>query len=303
MVARERATVLALITWLPQAYQGIIKKLRILKNKEESLYILVHGDTLSTALGALAGHKLGARVVHLESGLTSKRIFDPFPEEILRRLVFRLSDIAMCPNKENYTHILNNYKNCIVFNTEGNTILDAIRISGVSRKLQDNNNFYIVVSIHRFQNIYKRKRFEYLIDLLIAIAQSHQVKFVLHPATRKRLKKYHLYEKLAKYEKIELLPRLGYRDFLKLAAKSACVLTDGGSNQEELAAIGVPTIIMREATERSDGLGQNALMENEVPQKIIDYISQGSYKFLEGQTNNQEIRPSKKIIDYLCQKE
>lgn len=299
MIAQERATVLSLIAWFPQAYRGIIKQLRVLNTQGQRLDVLVHGDTLSTVLGALAGRKVGARVVHLESGLTSKKIFDPFPEEISRRIVFRLSDVAMCPNDETYQHIARNYKKCTPINTHGNTILDAIRISGVNRRSNIVGS-YVVVSIHRFQNIYEKKRFEYLIDLLIQIGQNHQVKFVLHPATRKRLHKYKLYKKLEQAQGIDLLPRLGYSAFLKMAAESACVLTDGGSNQEELAAIGVPTIIMREATERIDGLGRNALMESEAPQAIADYIAQRAYKALNGQAIGQELRPSKEIMNYLC---
>ncbi len=301
MAAKERATVLSLIAWLPQAYRGIIRQLRQLSADGHKLEVLVHGDTLSTVLGALAGRKVGARVVHLESGLTSQKIFDPFPEEISRRIVFRLSHVAMCPNDETYQHIVKNYKKCTAVNTHGNTILDAIRLSGVSRQSAANGRPYIVASIHRFQNIYEQKRFEYLINLLIQIGLSHTVKFVLHPATRKRLHKYKLYEKLEQAQGIELLPRLGYSAFLKLAAESACVLTDGGSNQEELAAIGVPTIVMRDATERSDGLGQNALMEGEVPQNLSRYIEQKGYRALEGQTSGLERRPSKETLDYLLE--
>lgn len=296
---QERSTIFSLLTWLPQAYLSTVKKLKNIKTINSDIDVLVHGDTLSTVLGALAGRKVGARVVHLESGLTSGKILDPFPEEISRRIVFRLCHVAMCPNNETYQHIVKNYKKCAAINTHGNTIIDAIRISGVNRQNTNASHPYVVVSIHRFQNIYEQKRFQYLINLLTEISQSHTVKFVLHPATRKRLHRYKLYEKLEQTQGIELLPRLGYSAFLKLAAESVCVLTDGGSNQEELAAIGVPTIVLRDATERSDGLGKNALMENEVPITVLNYITQKKYLALEGHAKGIEHRPSQEIMNYL----
>ncbi|MFY1021060.1 UDP-N-acetylglucosamine 2-epimerase [Ectopseudomonas khazarica] len=298
--AKEHATVLSLITWLPRAYTGIIKQLKSIKLKPKHINILVHGDTLSTVLGALAGRQLGASVVHLESGLTSKHILDPFPEEISRRIVFRLSNIAMCPNSETEQHMRLKYPNCQAINTNGNTILDAIRLTGVSRVTRPQESNHIVASLHRFQNIYDTKRLSKLVELLEEIADTHTIYFVLHPATRKRLDKTGLSKRLEEHKGIKLLPRLGYSEFLRLAAESACVLTDGGSNQEELAALGVPTIVMRQATERSDGLGKNAIMEGELSAGVFNYIKRKEYRALDLENNDTHFKhPSSHIIDYL----
>lgn len=300
--AKERATVFSLIAWLPRAYMGIIKQLKALGLESKRINVLVHGDTLSTVLGALAGRQIGACVVHLESGLTSKKIFDPFPEELSRRIVFRLSNIAMCPNPETVQHMRGKYPKCQSIDTGGNTILDAIQLTGVRRDHRNPRSNYIVASIHRFQNIYENKRLTELVELLENIANTHQVYFVLHPATRKRLAKAGLSERLEKHSAIKLLPRLGYSEFLRLAAESACVLTDGGSNQEELAALGVPTIVMRQTTERRDGLGKNAIMEGELSCGLLNYIDQKEYLALETTNNGaQEKSPSTCIINSLTE--
>lgn len=301
--AKERATVFSLITWLPRAYIGIIKQLKALSLESKRINVLVHGDTLSTVLGALAGRQTGACVVHLESGLTSKKIFDPFPEELSRRIAFRLSNIAMCPNPETTQHMRGKYPKCQSIDTGGNTILDAIQLTGVRRNHHNQESDYIVASIHRFQNIYENKRLTELVALLGNIADTHQVYFVLHPATRKRLAKAGLSERLESHSGIKLLPRLGYSDFLRLAAESACVLTDGGSNQEELAALGVPTIVMRQATERSDGLGKNAVMEGELSSGVLHYIAKKEYQTLQA-ADKQALTesPSNYIMDYLTGK-
>lgn len=302
--AKEHATVLSLITWLPRAYMGIIKQLKSLKIEPKHINVLVHGDTLSTVLGALAGRQIGASVVHLESGLTSKKILDPFPEEISRRVVFRLSNIAMCPNSETEQHMKLKYPNCQVIDTGGNTILDAIRLTGVSRTNRTQTSNHIVASLHRFQNIYDTKRLSELVELLEEIANTHTIYFVLHPATRKRLDKTGLSKRLEEHTGVKLLPRLGYSEFLRLAAESACVLTDGGSNQEELAALGVPTIVMRQATERSDGLGKNAIMEGDLSAGVLNYIKKKEYRTLDLENDDAHIKsPSSNIISYLIGKQ
>jgi UDP-N-acetylglucosamine 2-epimerase (non-hydrolysing) len=298
--AKENATVISLFAWLPKAYFGIKRELKLLNCKPENTYVLVHGDTLSTVLGALAARQLGARVVHIESGLTSKRIFEPFPEELSRRIVFRLSDIAMCPNSETLQHMRAVYPKCQAINTDGNTIVDSIKLTGASRENSNIGSNYIVVSLHRFQNIYNSTRLKNLVELLEKLANSYDIHFVLHPATRKRLVKTGLFQRLERNTSIRLSPRLGYTEFLRLAAASACVLTDGGSNQEELAVIGVPTIIMRQATERSDGLGKNAILEGELPEGVLSYIEKKAYQSLETAIcDEREVGPSAFIVSHL----
>ena len=300
--AKEHATVFSLITWLPRAYIGIIKQLKALELEPERINVLVHGDTLSTVLGALAGRQIGASVVHLESGLSSSKIFDPFPEELSRRIVFRLSNIAMCPNPETVQHMRTKYPKCQAIDTDGNTILDAIKLSGVSRATRNPESSYIVASLHRFQNIYDMERLSELVGVLENIANTHPVYFVLHPATLKRLAKTGLSKRLEEHTGIKLLPRLGYSEFLRLAAESACVLTDGGSNQEELAALGVPTLVMRQTTERRDGLGKNAIMEGELSSGVLNYIKQKEYLALETTDNDAQAKsPSARIMDSLAE--
>lgn len=298
--AKEHATVMSLFSWLPKAYFGVVRQLKKLKTTAGDLSVLVHGDTLSTVLGALAGRRAGARIVHLESGLTSNRLFDPFPEEISRRIVFRLSHVAMCPCQEAMHHMQSNYPRCTAVDTGGNTILDAVKLTGIGRSTRNSGEQYIVASLHRFQNIYESQRLFQLVELLKNISQSHAIYFVMHPATRKRLVKSELFDDLASQANIKLLPRLGYSEFLRLAAGAACVLTDGGSNQEELAALGVPTIVMRQTTERSDGLGENVLLEADLPNDALKFFTQKEYLSLDRAGERSfSSSPSELIMNYL----
>jgi UDP-N-acetylglucosamine 2-epimerase (non-hydrolysing) len=298
--ASERATVGSLLRWLPAAWRGLRRQMRTWAAQSPGLDVIVHGDTLSTVLGAWVGRRCGARVIHLESGLTSGRLLDPFPEEIARRLVFRWADVAMCPNPESTQH-MQRYRRCQAIDTGGNTILDAVRLAGADPTTRDESRPYLVASLHRFQNLYDGKRLEQLVALIEAVAQRYPVHFVLHPATRKRLAKASLTGRLEAAPGVFLSPRLGYREFLRLAAGAACVLTDGGSNQEELAALGVPTIVMRERTERPDGLGANAAMEADIAGGVAEFILAGRADELRrAPTLGQGPGPSDRIAEFLA---
>lgn len=274
--AKEHATVHALIRWLPAAYRGIKAYLRTAGEKP---IVLVHGDTLSTLVGALAARHCKAQIIHLESGLSSGRLFNPFPEEFCRRWVFRMTDVAMCPNPE-AAEFMRRHTNAKVIDTGGNTITDAVALTGAAKHARQASKAGIVVSLHRFQNVYNTKRLLALVALLEALSKTFPIRFVLHPTTLGRLTKAGLFDRLSCCRGIQLLPRMGYRDFLHLAAEAVCVLTDGGSNQEELAALGVPTIVMRACTERPDGLGQNAIMEVNVPGGVLNFILGGGHEKL-----------------------
>jgi UDP-N-acetylglucosamine 2-epimerase (non-hydrolysing) len=301
--ASERATVGSLLRWLPAARRGVRRQLRQWSSQAVGLDVIVHGDTLSTVLGAWLGHRCGARVIHLESGLTSGRLLDPFPEEIARRLVFRWADVAMCPNPQSMQHMQRRGR-CQAIDTGGNTILDAVRLAGADPALRDDAKPYLVASLHRFQNLYDGKRLETLVGLIVTLAERMPVHFVLHPATRKRLAKTGLAGRLESAPGVHLSPRLGYRDFLRLAAGAACVLTDGGSNQEELAALGVPTIVMRERTERPDGLGENAVMERDIEGGVAAFVLSGKYAGLRRPVSvSGELGPSQMIADFLARHE
>lgn len=278
----ERSTILSLLRWMPRAYLGVSRELESARKKFPRVNVVVHGDTMSTVLGALAAKRRGIAVFHLESGLTSGRLFDPFPEELSRRIVFRLTDVAVCPGVESAAWMRSRYR-CTVVDSGENTIVDsvmmAIRDSSRAPGAADRAP-YIVASLHRFQNIFDGMRLRYLVGFLKQVGERYPIHFVLHPATRKRLVAEDLLDEMSRAPGVTLSPRLGYREFLNLAADAACVLTDGGSNQEELAVLGVPTIVMRRHTERLDGLGENAVMESDVGPDLAGYCRSGGFEAL-----------------------
>ena len=301
----ERSTIFSLARWVPRAYRGLARRLQSLSAQNARISVVVHGDTMSTVLGAMAAKHRGIKVVHLESGLTSGRLLDPFPEELSRRIVFRLTDVAMCPSAESAAHMRSSYR-CRVINTEENTIVDSVMMAtqrnSCDVKTDQSPDPYFVASLHRFQNIFNSKRLRYLAAFLSELATRYPIHFVLHPATRKRLESEGLLSALSAVPGIKLSPRLGYRAFLGLASQAACVLTDGGSNQEELAVLGVPTIVMCQHTERLDGLGGNAIMEANVDEDLLGYCLSRRFEALRRPSRVREaLGPSLVVADLLSQ--
>jgi len=216
--------------------------------------LLVHGDTFSTLLGAVVGRLRKIPVAHIESGLRSFHWFHPFPEELTRLLTFKLSSIAFCPGPWAYNN-LRSYK-LERIDTVQNTLLDSLylALNNKREKILTLETNYVVCSIHRFENIFFRNRLEGIIHLLEIVAKTYQVVFVLHPATRKKLTEYGLLARLEENPAFTLSPRMSYIDFVALIHGAAFVITDGGSNQEELSYMQIPTLLMRKATERQEGM-------------------------------------------------
>lgn len=260
--------------------------------------VLTHGDTFTTWFAALYGKLTRTKVMHVESGLRSFNLWNPFPEEINRLITFRLSDYYVCPGQWAVDN-LKKYRG-IKINTRMNTQADTISFGlshADSASIELPKQKYVVVSIHRYENIFKPERFEKIIIELEKIAQHFKVLIVQHPATFIQLDKLNFRQRLEKNKNIELLPRLEYLPFVKAAKHSEFVITDGGGNQEELYQMGKPTLIFRNETERQEGLGTTAVISKLDPQIITDFVK--NYQKYEHQPVSDKSSPSRMIVDVL----
>lgn len=272
---RERATMRALLGWLPRTFVRCRQYIQKQQRNGDNPLVVVHGDTLSTLLGAAAARLAKARVVHLESGLTSGSVLDPFPEELLRRLTFHLADYALCPNAPAAEH-MRRFAKCMVVNTRENTLLDSVRFALERRSdMTHASGSYYVASIHRFQNLYRTTRLAEIVANLVQLSEVGTVYFVMHPATERRLRETGLTQLLERSPAVRLVPRMPYTRFLALLAHARGVVSDGGSNQEELSYLGVPTVLYRERTERPDGIGQNIVFEKDLPIPLAAFAGGG----------------------------
>lgn len=260
----EAKTVLSSLKWLIHIlYLTVFRAKKIIPNAHHKKdIVLVHGDTFSTVIGALMGKLSGASVGHVESGLRSFNFLNPFPEELNRLITFSLSNKAYCPGDWAVSN-LKKHKHLELVNTQQNTLLDSLNIAVKQIKKENTpSKKYAIVSIHRFENIYNKERFKFIIDAVHKASSIAPIIFVMHPVTQKRLAKTGLLSSLQSNKNITLKDRCGYIEFTALLAKSSFVITDGGSNQEELTYLKTPTLLMRKATERPEGLDANIILSN-----------------------------------------
>jgi len=262
--------------------------------------MVVHGDTLSTVMGAVLSKKLKMKLAHVEAGLRSHHLFEPFPEEIDRLIVSKLADYNYCQGELAVSNLKNSKG--LVINTEYNTIIDAINYSEnveTHNPLveQLKNTDYGVFVIHRQENLLKKHLVESIVEKAVEISKDIKIVFVLHQITENYLKKYNLYDRLCVQENIIITRRMDYFDFTKVLMNSRFVITDGGSNQEELNYMGKPTLVLRTATERNEGLGKNALMYDGDFEKINEFSRDFSEFGCE--RIKADYSPSEKICNHL----
>lgn len=273
---RERSSMPALLGWVPQTFVACRRFIARQRRDGAAPLVVVHGDTLSTLLGAAAARLAGAEVVHLESGLGSGSAFDPFPEELLRRLTFRLARYALCPNATAAGR-MRRFRKCTVVDTGENTLLDSVRFALAAHgdDAARATEGYYVASIHRFENLYRPARLAAIVAELAELSREGPVHFVLHPATERKLRETGLRRVLEQAPAVRLVPRMPYSAFLALMATARGVVSDGGSNQEELSYLGVPTVLYRRRTERPDGIGRNVVFEKDLPGSLAGFAESG----------------------------
>ena len=157
---------------------------------------------------------------------------------------------------------------------------------------------FALVSIHRFENIFTSRFTDVIVPILKDIAKTCHLVFVLHPPTRERIQSLGLLEELSSDSKITFHARFGFIDWVNLCSQAKFVITDGGSNQEELSYLGVPTLLFRYETERQEGLGENVIVSGFDKNVIGNFINNpDQYR---RQPLLSHAKPSEKIVQVIC---
>jgi UDP-N-acetylglucosamine 2-epimerase (non-hydrolysing) len=231
----------------------------ILERAEEILLkempdaVLILGDT-NSGLSAMVAKRLGIPVFHMEAG--NRCYSDKVPEEINRRIIDSCSDILLPYTQRSREQLLlEGYHPSKIFVT-GNPIAEIIRkYSGKtdSSEILDqlgikNDEKYVLVTMHREENVDDPEVLAGLCDTLLEISQKHKVIVSTHPRTRKRLEQI----EIGVGENLKFMKPFGFIDFLKLEMNAFCIITDSGTVQEEATLLSVPCILMRTSTERPE---------------------------------------------------
>lgn len=269
---------------------------------KDTSFFIVHGDTVSTVIGACIGRFYGLSVVHIESGLRSFHFFEPFPEEICRVITSFLTDIHFAPNKWSINNLRNAHGKKI--NTLENTLSESYFYARAHSKkstysaLIDKEKYFLLV-VHRQENMFKKDSTKKLISFILNLAAKQKIKcvFVMHHLTKRFLDDAEITETIEKDRQIIFIPRLPYREFVKIFSSAEFIVTDGGSNQEEAYFSGIPCLLLRNYTERIEGLERNVVLSKNKKVTIAKFFK--DYKKKKHSQIKLKALPSTIISEYL----
>jgi UDP-N-acetylglucosamine 2-epimerase (non-hydrolysing) len=235
----------------------IMMQMDALLKKTEPALVLVEGDTNSVLATALAANKRDIPVGHVEAGLRS---FDlRMPEEHNRRLTDHLSAFLFAPTERAKVNLKRESVWGKIYVT-GNTVIDAViqhlpiaeRKSEILKKIRFEK--FALATAHRAENVDD----EAVLRTFLEVFAESPVPTIypMHPRTKKRLRQNKMYAQIRKLENVQVLPPLGYLDFLVLMKKSELIITDSGGIQEEATApcIRKPVLVIRPSTERPEAV-------------------------------------------------
>ena len=241
----------------------VLNQLRDVLQKEKPDMILTHGDTTTTFTASLAAFYEKIAIGHVEAGLRTWNKYSPYPEEMNRQMTDALSDLYFAPTEQSKQNLLKeNHPEKEIFVT-GNTAIDALKQTvqedyhhDVLDEI-DPENKVILVTMHRREN-QGQPMHQVFKAIRKVVDQEPNVEVIypvhLSPAVQKAA-----HEELGGDPRIHLIDPLDVVDFHNLAAKSDFIMTDSGGVQEEAPALGKPVLVLRDTTERPEGIKAGTL--------------------------------------------
>lgn len=238
-----------------EGLEGVIKE-----SKPDMM--LVHGDTTTTFAGSLAAFYNGLDIGHVEAGLRTHNKHSPFPEEMNRQMTGVLADLHFSPTENSRQNLLVENKKEEFISVTGNTAIDALKTtvdesyySEVIDRHKDNK--VILLTAHRRENI--GEPMHNIFSAVREIVDEFDDVTVVYPIHKNPKVREIAQEHLGNHERIEIIEPLDVLDFHNFAAKSHIILTDSGGVQEEAPSLGKPVIVLRDTTERPEGVEAGTL--------------------------------------------
>ncbi len=236
---------------------NILNKMKAVLEEVNPDIVLVHGDTSTTFVTALACFYLKISVGHIEAGLRTNNIYSPYPEEFNRQAVSIISKFNFAPTVKSKENLLNEGKNADSIFVTGNTAIDALKTTVTDDYKHDqlewaSDSRLIMITAHRRENLGEpMKNMFRAIKRIIEETQDIKAIYPIHmnPMVRKIAN-----EILGDLDRVRIIEPLGVVDFHNFLAKSYLILTDSGGIQEEAPSLGKPVLVMRDTTERPEGI-------------------------------------------------
>lgn len=284
--------------------------------KEKPDLVLVQGDTTTVMVASLCAFYKKIKIGHVEAGLRSHDINLPFPEELNRRVTGLVADWHFAPTKLSKDNLLKEGVKEKSICISGNTVIDSLlymshlvkvdppKVPDELQRIIDVGHKIILVTGHRRESI--GRGFEQICEAIKQIASSFPDVRIVYPVHFNPMVRKTVMQKLGDQEGVVLIDPLPYKEFVYLMNKSYLILTDSGGIQEEGPSIGKPVLIMRDVTERPEGVeaGVNFLVGtngNKIFTKVSEFLL-NDFKYKEVQRINNPYGDGKaceKIVKFL----
>lgn len=255
-------------------------------------YVLVHGDTTTSAATALASFYQQIPVCHVEAGLRTNNIYSPWPEEINRQITGRIASFNFAPTEMARQNLLRENVDPGKIAVTGNTVIDALFLAlekihsnkrienelgtqineALLNKFSIDNAKIILVTGHRRENF--GQGFINICEALLEISLQNPDFQIIYPVHLNPNVQKPVYELLTQAPNIHLISPLDYLPFIYLMSKSYLILTDSGGIQEEGPSLGKPVLVMRDNTERPESItAGTARLVGTDKEKIVEEVS------------------------------
>lgn len=223
--------------------------------------VLVHGDTTTTFAAATAAFYQQVKIGHVEAGLRTWNKYSPFPEEANRQMTDALADLYFAPTEQSKENLLRENHSEEQITVTGNTAIDAMKYTVKddyhSANLVSENQKQIIVTMHRRENL--GKPMCQVFNALARIATEYSEVSFIFPMHKNPKVRELAQEILGNLENIQLIEPLDVVDFHNFMARSYLILTDSGGVQEEAPSLAVPVLVLRDTTERPEGITAGTL--------------------------------------------
>lgn len=247
---------------LTQVTSRVLVGLEEVIQKEKPDMILVHGDTTTTFAGGLAAFYNEVAIGHVEAGLRTYNKYSPYPEEMNRQMTGVLADLHFAPTVDSAQNLLNENKLEDSIVITGNTATDALHTtvnddyqSDILDQVKDKR--LILLTAHRRENI--GQPMHNIFSAVRRIVEEYDDVEVIYPMHKNPKVREIAAQHLDGHERIQLIEPLDVIDFHNFAARSHFILTDSGGVQEEAPSLGKPVLVLRDTTERPEGVKAGTL--------------------------------------------
>ena len=251
---------------------NILNRIKEVLEKENPDVVLVHGDTSTTFVTALACFYLHIPVGHVEAGLRTYDIYSPYPEEFNRQAVSIVSEYNFAPTEKAKNNLLKEGKNPDKIWVTGNTVIDALKTTVkedyTHPELEwSKGSRLIFITAHRREN--QGEPMHHMFRAIRRVMEEHPDVKALYPIHMNPVVRKAADEELGDCDRIHIIDPVEVFDCHNIMAKSYLILTDSGGIQEEAPSLGKPVLVMRDTTERPEGIEAGTLKLVGTDEKVI----------------------------------